>query len=143
MLLVIFRLHCIKSSLSDYWPHPLQGNHQKTENSLISIIETSEGIKGYLWWHELLLAQATLGNKESTSDFLTRLQSLDIENRMSNPSVYLSVTHNKEDWKNALSNYRQIQLKPIALDNSLSEEVVDDVFTQALVGMAYQLLGIY
>ena len=90
-----------------------------------------------------MLAQATLGDKESVSDFLTRLQSLDVEHRMSNPSVYLSVTHNKEDWKNALSNYRQIQLKPIALDSSLSEEVIDDVFTQALVGMAYQLLGIY
>lgn len=132
-----------KFSVIDYWPHPLQGNHQKTESALISIIETSEGIKGYLWWHELLLAQATLGDKESASDFLARLQSLDVENRMSNPSVYLSVTHNKEDWKAVLSNYRQIQLKPIALDSSLFEGVVDDVFTQALVGMAYQLLGIY
>lgn len=132
-----------KFSVIDYWPHPLQGNHQQTESSLISIIETSEGIKGYLWWHELLIAQASLGDKESPSDFLTRLQGLDLENRMSYPSVYLSVTDNKEDWKALLSNYRQIQLKPIFLDSSLSEKVVDNVFTQALVGMAYQLFGIY
>ena len=29
-----------KFSVIDYWPHPLQGNHQKAESSLISIIET-------------------------------------------------------------------------------------------------------
>lgn len=93
--------------LVDYWPFGTNGFDAKKKEYRTTIIENDEGIKGYVWYKDAILAKATLEPGENPIHFILRLWSLlpTISSVAKYPiNLYIENEH-LDSWSTLMANH--------------------------------------
>ena len=93
--------------LVDYWPFGTNGFDAKKKAYRTNIIENDEGITGYVWYKDAILAKATLEQEENPIHFIIRLWSLlpTISSVAKYPiNLYIENEH-LDSWSTLMANH--------------------------------------
>ena len=92
--------------LVDYWPFGTNGFDSKKKEYRTNIIENDDGITGYVWYKDAMLAQAKLEPEENTIHFILRLWSLLPNSSVAKYPINLYIEKEHLDsWSTLIANH--------------------------------------